>query len=52
MPNIDPNSIEPLGPWTRQHSLGATLVVLIALALVVTAWPGWPQIGQWLGVAP
>jgi hypothetical protein len=40
---------EPLGPWTYQHSLGAVIVILLVLGISANIWPGWQQLGEWLG---
>lgn len=39
---------ESLGPWTYLHSLGAAVVLLVAVAIAVNIWPGWQQVGAWL----
>jgi hypothetical protein len=40
---------EPLGPWTRQHTLGVAALAMIAAALGASIWPGWGWIRAWLG---
>jgi hypothetical protein len=40
---------EPVGPWTFDHWLGATVVVLIFLGLALNIWPGWSRIGHLVG---
>jgi predicted lipase len=39
---------ESLGPWTYLHSLGAAVVLLVAVSIAVNIWPGWQQLGEWL----
>lgn len=39
---------EPLGPWTRHHSFGATVVVLLFLGIASNIWPGWGQLRAWI----
>jgi predicted lipase len=39
---------ESLGPWTYLHSLGAAVVLVVAVAIAVNIWPGWQQVGAWL----
>jgi len=39
-PRIRGNFGDPLGPWTHQHTVGASFVVLIFLALAANIWPG------------
>ena len=44
-----PSVGEPLGRWTPAHTLGAGVVVLIALSIGGTIWPGWARILAGLG---
>lgn len=47
LPRRQDNFGAPLGAWTRLHSLGAAVVLLIVIGIAANIWPGWSKLGTW-----